>query len=108
MGYPAVLLFIIENLAAILQQYCINKTFLLLLTAKELNPIFKLTLSNTSGAEFKGFETWLFPLELSVFRDLSRRLIGTCYWRFSDEVQILQIRSLIIVKSVALEPLADV
>ena len=41
------------------------------------------------------FKHGLFHLKLhSVFRDLSRRSIGTGFWRISDAVEILYIRFL--------------
>ena len=50
------------------------------------------TVEKKSEAEFKEFETRLKHgwLKLySVFQDLSRRSIGTGFWRFSDVAEIL-------------------
>jgi len=50
------------------------------------------TVEKKSETEFKEFETRLKHgcLKLySVFKDLSRRSIGTGFWRFSDVAEIL-------------------
>ena len=47
------------------------------------------TVEKKSETEFKEFETRLKHGLYSVFKDLSRRSIGTGFWRFSDVAKIL-------------------